>query len=46
MQNMQLYLPQANITLNISANFVLQLAIEANCKRPIVFSDFAIYSIS
>jgi hypothetical protein len=37
-------LHQANITLNISTNFVLQPAIEANCKRPSVFSDFAIYS--
>ena len=27
-----LHLPHANITLNISTNFVLQLAIEANCK--------------
>jgi hypothetical protein len=28
--------------LNISTDFVLQPAIEANCKRPTVFSDFAI----
>jgi hypothetical protein len=39
-------IPQTNITPNISTNFVLQLAIEAHCKRPIVFSDFAIYSIA
>jgi hypothetical protein len=34
------------ITLNISIDFVLQPAIEANCKRPTVFSDFAIYNIT
>jgi hypothetical protein len=37
---------QANITLNISTNYVLQPAIEANYKRPTVFSDFVIYSIA
>ena len=31
-------LNQANITLNNSTDFVLQPAIEANCKRPIVYS--------
>jgi hypothetical protein len=28
----------ANITLNISTNYVQQPAIEANCKRPAVYS--------
>ena len=29
---------QANITLNISTNYILQLAIEADSKRPTVYS--------
>ena len=37
---------QANITLTVSTDFVLQPAIEVNCKRPTVLSDLAIYSTS
>ncbi len=36
----------ANITLNSSADFVLQPANAASCKRSTVFSDFAIYNVS
>jgi hypothetical protein len=39
-------LHQANITLNISTNYVLQLAIEANCKRPNAYSLILRFTVS